>query len=85
MSGHDLLRARRRKNARSSPNGACVDDAVVWRKSSRSSANSHCVEVASVDRTIAVRDSKDPAGPQLGFTQREWDTFVRAVKRRDSA
>jgi hypothetical protein len=32
------------------------------------------------DRLIAVRDSKDPEGPQLFFTPAEWDAFVAGVK-----
>ena len=29
---------------------------------------------------IAVRDSKDPDGPKLFFTQAEWDAFLNSVK-----
>lgn len=35
---------------------------VIWRKSTRSQDQGACVELASVG---AVRDSKNPAGPQL--------------------
>ena len=37
-----------------------------WRKSSASGANG-CVEVAFVEGQVAVRDSKDRAGPVLVF------------------
>jgi hypothetical protein len=30
---------------------------------------------------IAVRDSKDPDGPVLLYTPREWDAFLDGVKR----
>ncbi|WSC90490.1 DUF397 domain-containing protein [Streptosporangium sp. NBC_01639] len=66
---------------------------VAWRKSSRSTNGGDCVEVAIVpgdpalaehkadaDELYLVRDSKDPGGPALAFTQREWDAFVGGVK-----
>jgi hypothetical protein len=49
-----------------------------WRKSSYSSSNGgQCVEVAvNLPGVVAVRDSKDPAGPALAFTPDEWRAFV---------
>ena len=38
------------------------------------------VEVAPVAGTIAVRDSKNPAGPELIFTRQAWVAFVEGVK-----
>jgi hypothetical protein len=32
------------------------------------------------DPAIAVRDSKDPDGPQLAFTVGDWQAFLRQVK-----
>ncbi len=56
-------------------------DGAEWRKSNRSGPYSdNRVEVAFVDGVIAVRDSKNPTGPVLLFTQGEWDAFVEGAK-----
>ena len=53
------------------------DSSQNWIKSSCSMTNGNCVEVAGLpDELIGVRDSKNPAGPVLGFTPGEWDAFV---------
>jgi hypothetical protein len=47
-----------------------------WRKAT-ASADGACVEVAPLQSGgIAVRDSKDPMGPVLRFTRREWVSFL---------
>jgi hypothetical protein len=38
-----------------------------------------CVEVAMTE-VVAVRDSKNTAGPVLWFSRTEWEEFVAAVK-----
>ena len=50
-----------------------------WRKSSHCDAGT-CVEVARADGGVAVRDSKDPSGPTLKFTEEEWRAFVAGIR-----
>lgn len=51
--------------------------ALEWFKSSYSSNDGpSCVEVAAAFSAVHVRDSKDPAGPRLGFTSAAWADFV---------
>jgi Domain of unknown function (DUF397) len=64
-----------------------------WRKSPYSNNGGNCVEVgvladdevtvghkAGAGRLFVMRDSKDPAGPRLYFTESEWDAFARGMK-----
>jgi hypothetical protein len=52
-----------------------------WHRSSAcDGADTTCVEVAVRTAGVAVRDSKDPGGPELRFTAAEWDAFVRGVR-----
>lgn len=49
-----------------------------WRKSSYS-AMQDCVEVRLEDERVAVRDSKNPDGPQLHLERTEWQTFLKEI------
>jgi Domain of unknown function (DUF397) len=55
-----------------------------WRKSGRSSAQGNCVELAQLPVAgVAVRNSRDPEGPALVFTDAELDAFLAGVKDGD--
>ncbi|MFE2072773.1 DUF397 domain-containing protein [Streptomyces misionensis] len=56
---------------------------VTWRKSSYSNTSGgDCLEVSDDHpTTIPVRDSKNPHGPVLLFTDPAWAAFVGAVGR----
>ncbi len=55
---------------------------MEWVKSSLSFSNSNCVEVAALpEGGVALRDSKDPDGPVLRFTESEWAAFTHGAKR----
>ncbi|MGH3156487.1 MAG: DUF397 domain-containing protein [Streptosporangiaceae bacterium] len=51
-----------------------------WRKASYSTAESNCVEVASLSGAVAVRDSKDQAGPALTFAPGQWRRFTARLR-----
>jgi hypothetical protein len=55
-------------------------DFLPWRKASASLSNGACVEVAPTNGMVAVRDSKDPAGPMLMYTRTEWAAFLHGAK-----
>ena len=54
---------------------------AAWRKASASSTG-NCVEVAvNLPGVVAVRDSKDPAGPPLTFTPAAWLAFTGRLRQ----
>jgi Domain of unknown function (DUF397) len=78
----DLTRAGWRKSTRSGSNGGNCVEVATWRKSSRSGDNGgNCIEVAQdLPHVVALRDSKNPAGPRLVVTPAAWQAFTGSVK-----
>ena len=69
-----------------SDNGVSAGDlrGARWRKSARSSAQGNCIELAQLPGAgVAVRNSRDPEGPALVFTDAELDAFLGGVKDGD--
>ncbi|MEV7020558.1 DUF397 domain-containing protein [Kitasatospora sp. NPDC093558] len=57
-----------------------IESGALWRKSSHSGGNGACVEIAvPAAGAVAVRDSKDPHGPQLRFSAEAWNAFAAAA------
>lgn len=53
--------------------------ALTWHKA-RASATGNCVEVAvTAEDRVMVRDSKNPRGAQIAFTESEWRAFLDGV------
>jgi hypothetical protein len=56
-----------------------TDDALWFKSSYSGGAGSDCVETAIQAHAVRVRDSKDPAGPQIGMTPTAWCVFLGGV------
>lgn len=53
----------------------------MWRTSSYSGENGNCVAVKfPAAGPVAVRDSKNPTGPQLAFPASAWAEFLKRSK-----
>ncbi len=72
----------RKSSYSSDQGGECIECAplgpLAWRKSSHSSdQGGQCLEIAETPHTtIAIRDSKNPAGPILNLDPAAFTTFV---------
>lgn len=59
--------------------GDCVEK---WQKSSYSGDTANCVEQGDCRCDgVPIRDSKDPSGPVLVFTETAWSEFLTAIKQ----
>ncbi|KLL10756.1 MULTISPECIES: DUF397 domain-containing protein [Protofrankia] len=57
---------------------------VVWKKSRRSNSQGNCVELARLSsEIIAVRNSRDPNGPALIYTQAEIEALILGARDGD--
>ncbi len=56
-----------------------MSDRDVWIKST-ASGNGNCVQWSFAGDGVRVRDSKDPKGGQLHFTEAEWRAFILGVR-----
>lgn len=81
----NLTGADWRKSSYSSDTGGqCIEcaplGAAAWRKSSYSGdTGGECIEVADLSAHVAVRDSKNPAGPVFLATPAAFTAFVAAA------
>jgi hypothetical protein len=51
-----------------------------WQKSSLSSGGDNCVQARRAHGGVQVRNSKDPHGAILQFTEAEWTAFLGGVE-----
>jgi NADH:ubiquinone oxidoreductase subunit len=57
---------------------------VSWKKSHRSNSQGNCVELAQLpDGSVAVRNSRHPAGPALLYTKAEIEALIMGAKAGD--
>lgn len=57
---------------------------VRWQKSHRSNSQGNCVELAQLpDGSVAVRNSRHPAGPALVYTKAEIQALIQGAKAGD--
>lgn len=58
-----------------------MNTALHWFKSSHSGDDEHaCVEIAVSERTVHIRDSKNPAdAPTLRISPSTWSAFLTAA------
>jgi hypothetical protein len=54
---------------------------IAWLKSTASGSNGDCVEIAFTSDGVLVRNSRDPFGARLSFTQSEWSAFLTGAQR----
>jgi hypothetical protein len=66
----------------SASQASAIQASATWIKSSYSGpTGGNCVEVAFLaGGDVAMRNSRQPAGPALVFTRAEWDAFLLGAR-----
>jgi uncharacterized protein DUF397 len=59
------------------------ESSITWRKSRRSADTGNCVEIAENLTSLLVRDSRDPSGPVLVVTAKQWRHLVVRIQGGD--
>jgi len=78
-NGGSCVEVAWRRSSFSANGGDCVE--VAWRKSTFSANGSECVEVSWPVAGVAVRDSKNTAGPTMAFPMAGWRSFLVNLSR----
>jgi hypothetical protein len=60
------------------------DSNLRWRKASASAGVGECVEVATSDRLVLARDSRDRLGAVLELTPAQWLGLLARIKNGDT-
>ena len=53
---------------------------IEWRRSRHSADQGNCVEIADGPASVLLRDSKDPSGPQLTLSVRQWRQLLERIR-----
>jgi len=62
------------------PSRQSRDSTLTWRKSKASVGAQDCVEITSTQRSVLVRDSRNPLGARLEFSPGRWSSFMRRIR-----
>jgi hypothetical protein len=54
---------------------------AAWRKARRSGGGNNCVEIASLQRVIALRDSKNPDKGAIVISPDQWRHLTARIKK----
>lgn len=40
-----------------------------------------CIQASITKNNVVLRNSKDISGPKINFNEKEWDAFIKGVKK----